>query len=72
MYEQKRHKEHEDKQKNPAPAVAAAKKGKDAVLVSKNRGGNLSADQKPTKMWQVRFFILWCLVVFLLISQKIF
>ena len=42
MYEQKRNKEHEDKQKNPAPAVAAAKKGKDAVLVSKNRGGNLS------------------------------
>ena len=52
IYEQKRHKEHEDRQKNAALALVTAKKGKDAVLVRKNQGGNVSdrpeADQNNT------------------------
>ena len=73
IYEQKRHKEHEDKQKNAAPALAAAKKPKDAVLVGKNRGGNLSdrpeADQNITG--QIFHFVVLG-SSFLLMCQKYF
>ena len=52
IYEQKRHKEHEDRQKNAAPTLVTARKGKDAAPVGKNQGGNVSdrpeADQNIT------------------------